>query len=278
MKRLPGFTLIELLVVIAIIAILAALLMPALENARNAARRVACTSQLRQHGLALVLYTQDHDEYIPNKCHGDTWMWHYRMDRDNAGGQYSDLVSEGYLDPYLRVCPASWYNSHRSYSYDGSSYDAYLNSSTQCGTYYYYGGGCNEQQSFYHFDQPYRNGMIRQSGVFLMTGDWYAPLRTPSKRDEYDNGSWIAWNRYYYNNHDSWLDPSGMNSLFHDGHVVWDGEENMRCTNSGRFMWAPTSGCYVRNHSYYFTLFGRPSSVFNATDLEQFEMVAKLRK
>ena len=60
-----GFTLIELLVVIAIIAILAALLLPALGQAKGSAQRIACSSHLRQMGLALRLYTLDHDGRMP---------------------------------------------------------------------------------------------------------------------------------------------------------------------------------------------------------------------
>jgi prepilin-type N-terminal cleavage/methylation domain-containing protein/prepilin-type processing-associated H-X9-DG protein len=60
-----AFTLIELLVVIAIIAILAAILFPVFAQARDAARRASCASNLKQMHLAVIQYAQDHDESMP---------------------------------------------------------------------------------------------------------------------------------------------------------------------------------------------------------------------
>ncbi len=63
--RVPGFTLIELLVVIAILAVLAALLLPALAAAKAKARSTVCKGNLRQMGVALRMYVEDHASQYP---------------------------------------------------------------------------------------------------------------------------------------------------------------------------------------------------------------------
>src|ERR1043165_7518062 len=69
--RLLAFTLIELLVTIAIIAILAALLLPALVNTKERARRVACKSNLRQFVLAVQMYGHENRDRIPTALSED---------------------------------------------------------------------------------------------------------------------------------------------------------------------------------------------------------------
>ena len=96
-----GFTLIELLVVIAIIAILASILFPVFAQARDKARQASCLSNLKQIGLATMLYVQDYDEtFYPSQQSTGNIFYYWHGSYDFTTGTYSR--ANGLLQPFLK--------------------------------------------------------------------------------------------------------------------------------------------------------------------------------
>ena len=115
--RRSGFTLIELQVVIAIIAIMAAMLLPALNRARDIAKKIGCTNNMRQTGISFNMYANDNKDMVMLEWNNVSWIKYLTDFPNNQNSSLQEIYSKRFH------CPATFRDwDGVSYTYRSSFY------------------------------------------------------------------------------------------------------------------------------------------------------------
>lgn len=240
-----AFTLVELLVVISIIALLLGIMMPALSKARESARAVKCSAQMKQWGLALCAYTVDNRNEIPyfgdgHESNAKTRLWYEVLApyiSKNSGRAKKSFTSSAFNEVYddaFRICPSAK-KAPPSASPTATKFDCYVgvlfglgnNTTKPIKAPFYY-------QSLFDVSPALKLTAVTglsETAAFMecRTVSVFSPLETAYKLDyDYDkdgenDSSRTVYNwggiGYEYNSCRAKIHSSASNIGFLDGHI-----------------------------------------------------------
>ncbi|MCC6731162.1 MAG: DUF1559 domain-containing protein [Chthonomonadales bacterium] len=235
-RRMSAFTLSELLVVIEIIAILAAILFPVFAQAREKARGISCLSNTRQIGLALAMFAQDHEEYLPKA---------FFNDEAQAGESWGNPWWFGWeqvIAPYIKSnmllhCPSDGTSGIRCYDdANGNPPDPATLANPNCFPASYRSNISNmpngpwTAMKLAALDQPAEAILVGESVPGVDNFNWnqlatWEDIHARVCRDVTDNAAFDRHGKVSGNRNDVALNGAGRcNYVFSDGHaksIAW---------------------------------------------------------